>query len=237
MSEFSRSALLLGDDKIALLQNARVAVFGVGGVGAACCEALARGGVGHLTLFDPDDVSLSNINRQFVALHSTLGQNKARVMRDRILDINPAAEVTVCPVFYNAENADQYPLDSFDFVADCIDTVTSKLLLIKNAHAANVPIISALGAGNKMDPSRFRAADIYDTSVCPLAKVLRSKLRKMGVDHHRVVYSTEEPMAPREVLSENGRHPPGSLSFVPPVMGMIMAGEILKTLCGLSSKG
>ena len=237
MSEFSRSALLLGDERMALLQKARVAVFGVGGVGAACCEALARGGVGHLTLFDPDEVALSNINRQFVALHSTLGQNKAEVMRGRILDINPAAEVTVCPVFYSAENAGQYPLGSYDFVADCIDTVTSKLLLIQNAHQAGTPIISALGAGNKMDPARFRAADIYDTSVCPLAKVLRSKLRKMGIAHHLVVYSTEAPMTPREVLSENGRHPPGSLSFVPPVMGMIMAGEILKRLCGLSTKG
>ncbi len=234
MSEFSRSALLLGEERMARLARARVAVFGVGGVGAACCEALARGGVGQMTLFDPDEVTVTNLNRQLVALHSTLGQNKAEVMRSRILDIHPAARVTVCPVFYGPDNADQYPLDGYDFVADCIDTVSSKLLLIERAHTAGTPIISALGAGNKTDPARFRVADIYETSVCPLAKVLRSRLRKMGIERHLVVYSTEEPMTPLEPLSEAGRHPPGSLSFVPPVMGMILAGEIIKRLCGMA---
>ena len=233
MSEFSRSALL-GEERMARLARARVAVFGVGGVGAACCEALARGGVGQMTLFDPDEVTVTNLNRQLVALHSTLGQNKAEVMRSRILDIHPAARVTVCPVFYGPDNADQYPLDGYDFVADCIDTVSSKLLLIERAHTAGTPIISALGAGNKTDPARFRVADIYETSVCPLAKVLRSRLRKMGIERHLVVYSTEEPMTPLEPLSEAGRHPPGSLSFVPPVMGMILAGEIIKRLCGMA---
>lgn len=234
MSEFARSALLLGEERMARLARAHVAVFGVGGVGAACCEALARGGVGQMTLFDPDEVTVTNLNRQLVALHSTLGQNKAEVMRGRILDIHPAARVTVCPVFYGPDNADQYPLDGYDFVADCIDTVSSKLLLIERAHGAGTPIISALGAGNKMDPARFRVADIYETSVCPLAKVLRSRLRKMGIARHLVVFSTEEPMTPLETLSEAGRHPPGSLSFVPPVMGMILAGEIIKRLCGMA---
>lgn len=233
MSEFSRMALLWGENALERLRAAHVAVFGIGGVGAACCEALARGGVGHFTLFDNDEVSLSNINRQFVALHSTLGQPKAAVMRARMLDINPAAQVTICPVFYGPENADAYPLDGYDYIVDAIDTVTSKLLLIQRAHQAGTPIISALGAGNKMDPSRFRAADIYETSVCPLAKVLRVQLRKRGIAAHRVVFSTEEPMKTREAVTEKGRHLPGSLSFVPPVVGMILAGEVLKSLAGV----
>lgn len=233
MSEFSRMALLWGEEAVEKLKASHVAVFGVGGVGAACCEALARGGIGAFTLFDNDDVSLSNINRQFVALHSTLGQPKAEVMRERILDIHPAAQVTVCPVFYGAENAQDYPLDAFDYIVDAIDTVSSKLLLIVRAHQAGVPIISALGAGNKMDATRFRAADIYETSVCPLARVLRAQLRKRGIAAHRVVYSTEEPMKPQEVITEMGRHLPGSLSFVPPVVGMILAGEVLKDLAGI----
>ncbi len=233
MSEFSRMALLWGEEAVEKLNASHVAVFGVGGVGAACCEALARGGIGAFTLFDNDDVSLSNINRQFVALHSTLGRPKAEVMRERIWDIHPAAQVTVCPVFYGTENAQDYPLDVFDYIVDAIDTVSSKLLLIERAHQAGVPIISALGAGNKMDATRFRAADIYETSVCPLAKVLRAQLRKRGIVAHRVVYSTEEPMKPQEVITEMGRHLPGSLSFVPPVVGMILAGEVLKDLAGI----
>ena len=232
--EFSRAALLLGVEAMERLQNAHVAVFGVGGVGAACCEALARGGVGRLSLFDPDTVSLSNINRQLEALHSTVGRNKAEVMRERILDINPKAQVTVCPVFYGAENAAQYPLEGFDYIADCIDTVSSKLLLIVSAHEKNVPILSALGAGNKMDPFRLQVADIEKTAVCPLARVMRRELRKRGVPHHAVVFSTEPPMETKEILEENGRHLPGSLSFVPPVMGMMMAGEIIKALAGVA---
>lgn len=212
------------------LEKAHVAVFGVGGVGAACCEALCRGGVGSLSFFDPDAVSQTNINRQLVALHSTIGQNKAEVMKHRALDINPHVQVTVHPVFYSAENAAAYPLSGYDFVVDCIDTVSSKLLLIETAHRENVPIISALGAGNKMDPTAFRVADIYDTKVCPLARALRSKLKKMGIQHHLTVYSEEMPMDPLVPLEENGRHLPGSLSFVPPVMGMILAGEVIKRL-------
>lgn len=237
MDIFSRSALLLGEKAMETLQNAHVAVFGVGGVGAACAEALCRGGIGSLSLFDPDTVSLTNINRQLVALHSTLGQNKAEVMKNRVLDINPNAHVTVHPVFYSAENAEHFPLNKYDFVVDCIDTVSSKLLLIETAHHQQVPIISALGAGNKMDPTRFRVADIYDTKVCPLARALRSKLKKMGIAHHLTVYSEEEPLLPLSPLEENGRHLPGSLSFVPPVMGMILAGEVIKRLISASEKG
>lgn len=232
MEAFARAELLWGREAMEKLQNAHVAVFGVGGVGAACCEALCRGGVGKLTFFDPDAVSETNLNRQLVALHSTIGQNKAEVMRQRALDINPRAQVQVHPVFYSAENAAEYPLDGYDFVVDCIDTVASKLLLIQTAHRQGVPIISALGAGNKENPTLFRVADIYDTKVCPLARALRSRLKKMGIGQHLCVYSEEEPLATMEMLEENGRHLPGSLSFVPPVMGMIMAGEVLKRLAG-----
>lgn len=232
MEAFARAELLWGREAMEKLQNAHVAVFGVGGVGAACCEALCRGGVGKLTFFDPDAVSETNLNRQLVALYSTIGQNKAEVMRQRALDINPRAQVQVHPVFYSAENAAEYPLDGYDFVVDCIDTVASKLLLIQTAHRQGVPIISALGAGNKENPTLFRVADIYDTKVCPLARALRSRLKKMGIGQHLCVYSEEEPLATMEMLEEKGRHLPGSLSFVPPVMGMIMAGEVLKRLAG-----
>lgn len=232
MEAFARAELLWGWEAMEKLQNAHVAVFGVGGVGAACCEALCRGGVGKLTFFDPDAVSETNLNRQLVALYSTIGQNKAEVMRQRALDINPRAQVQVHPVFYSAENAAEYPLDGYDFVVDCIDTVASKLLLIQTAHRQGVPIISALGAGNKENPTLFRVADIYDTKVCPLARALRSRLKKMGIGQHLCVYSEEEPLATMEMLEEKGRHLPGSLSFVPPVMGMIMAGEVLKRLAG-----
>lgn len=232
MEAFARAELLWGREAMEKLEKAHVAVFGVGGVGAACCEALCRGGVGQLSFFDPDAVSETNLNRQLVALHSTVGKNKAEVMKERALDINPQAQVTVHPVFYSAENADQYPLEGYDFVVDCIDTVSSKLLLMERAHRYDVPIISALGAGNKEDPTLFRVADIYDTKVCPLARALRSKLKKMGIEKHLCVYSEEVPLETQELLEENGRHLPGSLSFVPPVMGYILAGEVLKRLCG-----
>lgn len=232
MEAFARAELLWGREAMEKLEKAHVAVFGVGGVGAACCEALVRGGVGKLSFFDPDAVSQTNLNRQLVALHSTVGKNKAEVMKERALDINPQAQICVHPVFYSAENAAEYPLDGYDFVVDCIDTVSSKLLLIETAHRHHVPMISALGAGNKEDPTLFRVADLYDTKVCPLARVLRSKLKKMGIDSHLCVYSEEVPLETRDMLEEKGRHLPGSLSFVPPVMGMILAGEVLKRLCG-----
>lgn len=230
MIEFSRSALLLGEEAMERLQKAHVAVFGVGGVGAACVEALARGGIGKLTLVDDDTVSLSNINRQFPALHSTVGLPKAQVMRERCLDIHPEMQVECRQIFFSADTAGQFDFSAFDYVVDAIDTVSAKILLIELAHKASTPIISALGAGNKMDPTRFQAADIYETSVCPLARALRGQLRKRGIERHRVVYSTETPMETRKVIVENGRHLPGSLSFVPPVMGMILAGEVIKSL-------
>lgn len=230
MIEFSRSALLLGDETMEKLYRAHVAVFGVGGVGAACVEALARGGIGKLTLVDDDAVSLSNINRQFPALHSTIGMYKAEVMKNRCLDINPAIQVETKCCFYCGETAGEFDLSQYDYIVDAIDTVSAKILLIESAHGADTPIISALGAGNKMDPTRFQAADIYETSVCPLARALRGQLRKRGIAAHRVVYSTEPPMETREVIVEKGRHLPGSLSFVPPVMGMILAGEVIRDL-------
>jgi len=232
MEEFSRSALLLGNEAMERLAGAHVAVFGVGGVGAASVEALARGGVGRLTLVDDDVVSISNINRQFAAQHSTIGMPKAAVMRDRCLDINPSVQVEALQLFYQAETAHTIDLGAFDYIIDAIDTVSAKLLLIESAHRAGTPIISALGAGNKLDPTRFQVADIYETSVCPLARVLRSQLRKRGIAAHRVVYSTEVPMEPLEQIQDRGRHLPGSLSFVPPVMGMILAGEVIKGLIG-----
>lgn len=227
MSEFSRSALLMGDAAMERLHKSHVAVFGVGGVGAACVEALARGGVGRLTLVDNDVVSLSNINRQFPALHSTVGLPKTQVMRARCLDINPRMLVEEKRLFFDAETVHGFDFSAFDYVVDAIDTVASKLLLIETVHAAGTPILSALGAGNKKDPTQFRLADIYETSVCPLARALRGKLRKLGIAHHSVVYSQETPLVPGEDIVENGRHLPGSLSFVPPVMGMILAGKVL----------
>ena len=232
MIEFSRSALLLGDAAMEKLQKMHVAVFGVGGVGAACVEALARGGIGKLTLVDDDTVSLSNINRQFPALHSTVGLYKAEVMKERCLDINPQMQIEALCRFYSSETAGEFDLARYDYIVDAIDTVSAKILLIESAHHADTPIISALGAGNKMDPTRFQAADIYETSVCPLARALRGQLRKRGIAAHRVVYSTEPPMETKEVIVENGRHLPGSLSFVPPVMGMILAGEVIRDLIG-----
>lgn len=229
--EFSRSALLLGQEALERLEKSHVAVFGVGGVGAACVEALARGGIGKLTLVDNDDVSISNINRQFPALHSTVGRLKAEVMKERALDINPEAQVEVRPVFYCAETAWEFDFSAFDYIVDAIDTVSAKVLLIETAHKMSVPIISALGAGNKMDPTRFQVADLYETSVCPLARVMRTQLKKKGIEKHKVVYSQEPPMKTLEDIVENGRHLPGSLSFVPPVMGMILAGEVIKDLC------
>ena len=229
--EFSRSVLLLGQEALERLEKSHVAVFGVGGVGAACVEALARGGIGKLTLVDNDDVSISNINRQFPALHSTVGRLKAEVMKERALDINLEAQVDVRPVFYCAETAGEFDFSAFDYIVDAIDTVSAKVLLIETAHKMSVPIISALGAGNKMDPTRFQVADLYETSVCPLARVMRTQLKKKGIEKHKVVYSQEPPMKTLEDIVENGRHLPGSLSFVPPVMGMILAGEVIKDLC------
>ncbi len=230
--QHTRSAPLLGKQGLARLQNARVAVFGVGGVGGHLCEALARAGVGELHLFDKDTVSLSNINRQAVALHSTVGMPKVEVMRARIADIDPACHVVAHQVFYLPQNADEYDLSQYDYVADAIDTVSAKIELICRAKAAGVPIISAMGAGNKLDPSAFRVADLSKTQVCPLAKIMRRELGARGIKHLCVVYSEEKPQ-PSRLPSENGKHTPASLSFVPPAMGLIMAGKIVRDLAGI----
>lgn len=234
MSIFSRTEILLGEDAMARLKNARVAVFGVGGVGGYVCEMLARSGVGNITLIDSDEVSETNRNRQIIALESTTGRPKVEVMRERILDINPNASVNALNVFYTPENADDYPLDGYDYVADCIDTMSSKIELIMRAKAKGVSIISAMGAGNKLDPTGFEVSDLYKTSVCPLARTLRYELKKRGVKSLKVVYSKEEPKKPKgKVEGESfGRHIPASVAFAPSAMGIVMASEIVKDLIG-----
>lgn len=226
-----RTALIFGPEAMRRLADSRVAVFGIGGVGGHCVQALARAGIGALDVFDGDVVSESNINRQAVAMTSTLGRPKVEVIRDQVLDINPTARVACHRLFYTPENAGEVDLSVYDYVVDAIDTVSAKVELIVRAQAAGVPVISAMGAGNKLDPTRFEVADIYDTSVCPLCRVMRTQLRKRGIAHHRVVFSREEPL--RIVADESGgRHAPGSVSFVPPVVGLILAGEVIKDLAG-----
>jgi len=221
-SQHARTALLLGEEAIARLAQARVAVFGIGGVGSFAAEALARAGVGVLDLIDNDAISMSNLNRQLVALHSTIGQNKAEVMRERARDINPAGRVTAHPVFFDASAKDYFDFSKYDYVVDAIDTVSSKLLLVELCEKAGTRIISCMGAGNKLNPTRFEVADIYATSVCPLAKVMRKELRKLGIAKLKVVYSKEEPVS--------SARPPGSVSFVPSVAGLVLAGEVIKEL-------
>ena len=228
--EFSRTAMVYGEETIERLQKAHVAVFGVGGVGGFACEALARAGVGKIDLFDKDTVSLSNINRQIIALHSTVGMAKVDIMKERIKDINPDCEVNVYNVFYLPENADEYDLSKYDYIIDAVDTVSAKLEIVTRSRYSGVPVISAMGAGNKTDPTMFRVADIYNTSVCPLARVMRRELKKRGIDGLKVVYSTEEPKKCSN-QDKNGEKPvPGSLSFVPSVMGLIIAGEVIKDI-------
>ena len=228
--EFSRTAMVYGEEAIEKLQKAHVAVFGVGGVGGFACEALARAGVGKIDLFDKDTVSLSNINRQIIALHSTVGMAKVDIMKERIKDINPDCEVNVYNVFYLPENADEYDLSKYDYIIDAVDTVSAKLEIVTRSRYSGVPVISAMGAGDKTDPTMFRVADIYNTSVCPLARVMRRELKKRGIDGLKVVYSTEEPKKCSN-QDKNGEKPvPGSLSFVPSVMGLIIAGEVIKEI-------
>lgn len=236
MSEqaFSRSRMLLGSDNMERLRHARVAVFGVGGVGGYVVEALARTGIGALDLIDNDVVDVTNINRQIIATHSTVGQAKVEVARQRVSDINPDCRVQVHKTFYLPETAGQFDFSQYSYVVDAIDTVSGKLMLVEQAKAAGTPIICAMGAGNKLDPSGFRVADIYDTRVCPLAKVMRKELKKRGIDSLKVVYSEEEPRQP--VVSQTQpvpgkRQTPGSVAFVPSVVGLMMAGEVIKDLC------
>ena len=231
---FSRAELLLGEEALENLRSARVALFGIGGVGSFAAEALARGGVGHITLVDGDTVSITNINRQLIALHSTVGKEKTAVMAERIADISPETEVETYPVVYGAENRDLLDFSIYDYVIDAIDTVTSKLILIEEAKKAGVPVISCMGTGNKFHPERFEVTDISKTSVCPLAKVMRKELKVRGIKNVKVVYSKEEPQKPAESKETGKRQIPGSLSFVPPVAGLLLAGEVIRHIAGIT---
>ena len=236
--QFSRTRLLLGKDAMEKLKNARVAVFGIGGVGGYTVEALARSGVGALDLIDNDTVNLSNLNRQIIATHSTLGQYKVDAAAARVRDINPDIQVTIHKTFYLPETAQEFDFRQYDYVVDAIDTVTGKLALIVQAKEANVPIISCMGTGNKLDPTQFEIADLAKTSMCPLARIMRKECHKRGIDHVKVLYSKEDAMTP---LDDDGtpipapegssrRSLPGSSAFVPSVAGLIIAGEVIKDL-------
>ena len=223
--QFSRTELLLGEEAMEILKNARVAVFGIGGVGGYVTEALARSGVGAFDLTDKDRVCLSNLNRQIIATHKSIGKYKTEVMRERILDINPEAEVRTHECFYLPETKGEFDFSSYSYVVDTVDTVTAKLSLAEEAKAAGVPMISSMGAGNKLNPFLFETADIYETSVCPLARVMRRELRKRGIDHLKVVYSKEPPLPP--LKEADG---PGSTAFVPSVAGLLIASEVIRDL-------
>ena len=248
MTQFSRTELLLGKDAMQKLSESRVAVFGVGGVGGYVCEALVRSGVGAFDLIDDDKVCLTNLNRQIIATRKTVGKYKVDVMKERILDINPDADVRIHKCFFLPENADEFPFGEYDYVVDAVDTVTAKIELVMQAQKMHVPIISSMGAGNKLDGSQFRVADIYKTKVCPLAKVMRHELKKRGVKKLKVVYSEEMPTRPIEDMAiscrtncicppgaehkcTERRDIPGSVAFVPSVAGLIIAGEVVKDLC------
>ncbi len=234
---FARTALLLGSGAIEKLKNARVAVFGVGGVGGAVCEALARSGIGTLDLIDNDTVSVSNRNRQIIALASTVGREKTEVMRERLLDINPALQIYTHNLFFTAETADAFDFSAYTYVVDAIDTVAGKIELAVRCQNAGVPLISSMGTGNKLYPEQFKIADIYKTSMCPLARVMRTELRKRGVKKLKVVYSEEVPLKPvGGAPEENGRHLPGSTPFCPPVAGFILAGAVVREILGLETE-
>lgn len=234
--QFSRTEILLGSDAMERLYGSSVAVFGVGGVGGYTVEALARSGIGHLALIDPDDVGLSNINRQILATHSSLGQLKVEAAKQRVLDINPNAKVDTYPIFYTPETADQIDLKQFDYIVDAIDTVTGKLCLVQRAVEAGVPMISCMGAGNKLDGTAFRVADISKTTVCPLARIMRKELKKRGINHLKVVFTTEEALKPvgaeEEAAALGKRQIPGSTSYIPGIAGLLLAGEVIKDLAG-----
>ncbi|MGN0571279.1 MAG: ThiF family adenylyltransferase [Candidatus Fimenecus sp.] len=231
---FARTALLLGDAALESLQQARVAVFGVGGVGGYVCEALARSGVGTLDLIDNDTVSISNRNRQIIALSSTVGREKTEVMRERLLDISPEMTVYTHNLFFTSETADGIDFTKYTYVVDAIDTVAGKIELAVRCQNAGVPLISSMGTGNKLHPERFEITDIYKTSVCPLARVMRTELRKRGVKKLKVVYSKEIPVKPiGGAPKENGRYLPGSTAFCPPAAGMIIAGAVVRDILGI----
>lgn len=248
LNQFSRTELLLGTEAMKRLANARVAVFGVGGVGGYVVEALARSGVGAIDVIDDDKVSLTNINRQIIATHSTIGRDKVEVIRERILDINPDCKVEAHKCFYLPETKDMFDFGKYSYVVDAVDTVTAKLQLVMEAKEKNVPVISSMGAGNKLNPAQFEVADIYQTSVCPLAKVMRRELKKRGVKKLKVVYSKEQSITPLQGMDDDGtsksdtgeqnmevhtkRVTPGSTAFVPSVAGLIIASEVIKDLAG-----
>lgn len=247
LTQFSRTELLLGKEAMDKLANSRVAVFGIGGVGGYVCEALVRTGVGSFDLIDDDKVCLTNLNRQIIATRKTVGQYKTDVMKERMLEINPEVDVRVHKCFFLPENADEFPFEEYDYIVDAVDTVTAKISLVMKAQEMNIPIISSMGAGNKLDASKFQVADIYKTKVCPLAKVMRRELKKRGVKKLKVVYSEEQPTRPVEDMSiscrthcicppgaahkcTERRDIPGSVAFVPSVVGLIIAGEVVKDL-------
>ncbi|MBP5554729.1 MAG: tRNA threonylcarbamoyladenosine dehydratase [Lachnospiraceae bacterium] len=247
LNQFSRTQLLLGQEVMERLYNKRIAVFGIGGVGGYVCEALVRSGIGAFDLIDDDKVCLTNLNRQIIATRKTVGKFKVEVMRDRMLEINPDAKINIHRCFFLPENADEFPFREYDYVVDAVDTVTAKIELILRTQKENIPIISAMGAGNKLDAGRLKVADIYDTRVCPLARVMRRELKKRNVKSLKVVYSDEQPLRPFEDMSiscrsncicppgaqhkcTDRRDIPGSTAFVPAVAGLLIAGEIIKDL-------
>ena len=236
LEQLLRTEMLLGSAAIEKLQNARVAVFGLGGVGGYAVEALARSGVGSLDLIDSDRVSVSNLNRQILATHSTVGMLKVDAARNRVLDINPDCVVRAYPIFYTPETADSFDFTRYDYIVDAIDTVTGKLALVERAMAANTPIICCMGTGNKLDASAFQVADISKTTMCPLARVMRKELSKRGIRHLKVVYSQEEALTPtgweEEAAALGKRQIPGSVAFVPGAAGLLLAGEVVRDLAG-----
>lgn len=230
-NQFSRTELIFGEEAMKRLAAARVAVFGVGGVGGFAVEALARSGIGALDIIDNDTVALTNLNRQIIALHSTVGEYKVDVAAKRILDINPDMKLKAYRTFFTPETADEFDFSEYDYVIDAIDTVTGKIELVMKAQASGTKIICSMGAGNKLDPTAFEVADIYKTSVCPLARVMRSELKKRGVKHLKCVYSKEQPITPLPTDEESGkRQTPGSCAFVPSAAGLIIAGEVIKDI-------
>lgn len=226
---FSRTEAMLGEDKLILLQQSHVLVFGLGGVGGHAAETLCRGGIGSLTLVDCEKFDLSNCNRQIFATQSTVGKSKASTAKERLLSINPNCKITSHSLFYGKDPTPDGLFDGIDYILDAIDTVSAKMMLIEEAKKRNIPIISCMGTGNKLDPTQFRVSDIKKTKVCPLARVIRLECKKRGIDKLKVVYSEEEPISV-SINNEHGRHAPGSVSFVPGVAGMIMAGEIIKDI-------
>lgn len=232
INQFSRTELLLGKDNMDKLFNSRVAVFGIGGVGGHTAEALVRSGIGTIDIIDNDTVSLTNINRQLFATHKTIGKYKVDVAKERLLEINPNVNVNTYKTFYTPETAKEFDFNNYDYIIDAIDTVGGKIQLVVQAEKSAAPIISSMGAGNKLDPTAFQVSDIYKTSVCPLARVMRNELKKHGIKKLKVVYSKEQPIAPKYIYKEfKGNRPaPGSTAFVPPVVGLIIAGVVIKDL-------